>query len=493
MGRSRVCFCRAAVLLVIALVWVGVIPAAGQGTPGFPPGSPSTSSTVPFMGASASQPPGSPYGSDTVSLHSGMFRDLMPVIPNLEFGYTLSFGPEVRQGRAWGDYVLPIRLGTSHVAFGEVHGEYVTRGNRQALTPPQTPGFTTNVFASEDRIDLSFGGGYRTIINDSVMLGGNAFYDSSRLFGTWYASGGFGLETCAIMFTGAAFDLNFNWYGNLFTRGSFINAWRNQRGSFDVEAGYSQGVFENTLDLRLKTVGYSFDAGDRVWGWKVGGDLTTRDGMFAIKYEYGRDKLNDSYHSLTAQVNVGFQLENLLSGQSPISKPSPVFVNPRNLGRLLGLKVKRNWHQPSAVLAFNRVAKPTSQGGGRCSSFACDRTVAPFPLTFVGGTTYSALHTFTQFPVGSLTPDGIVCVRVTLANPAPAGLTISVAVIGADLFSSNQGDIVASGGETDLTIPLTYVAPQSLFVGNPYYLVITVYNGAFTANGITSACIGFNH
>jgi hypothetical protein len=53
---------------------------------------------------------------------------------------------------------------------------------------------------------------------------------------------------------------------------------------------------------------------------------------------------------------VGFQLENLLSGESPLTLPEPVFRSPRDLRRLLGLKVKRNWHQPAAVVVARSYA-----------------------------------------------------------------------------------------------------------------------------------------
>ncbi len=454
----------------------------------FPAAGLSTSSMAPMSGPSPLQPFGSPMGDDTVSINSGMFSDLMPAIPNLEFGYTYSFGPQVGQGRAWGDYLLPVETPTGGMVFGEVHGEFESLWTKPSVDIAQIAGFRTTAFKNKDRIDLSFGGGYRTIVNGNMMLGGNAFYDSSRIFKKWYSSGGFGLEMAVNTFTNAAFDLNFNYYGNLFTRGTFINAWRSQRGSFDFEAGYSQGLLDNSVDLRLKTVGYGFDVGQRIWGWKVGGDLTARNGVVAFHYEYGQDKLNDSYHEVGVQVNIGFQLENLLSGESPLTMPAPVFVNPRNLGRLLSQKVKRNWHQPSAVVASTQTPVP---------GLSFDRVVAPFALTYYSSpvAVYTALHPFTSpFPRASLTPTGIIHVTITLTNAAAAGQFISVAVIGADNVTSNQGYVVATGGETTLTIALTSVSPQSLFISaptDPSQITISVYP-PFTTDGIQSVGIQFN-
>jgi hypothetical protein len=146
-------------------------------------------------------------------------------------------------------------------------------------------------------------------------------------------------------------DLNFNWYGNLFNRDVLVNAFRNKGNSFDLEAGYSHALLDHTLDLRLKFAGYQFDAGNSVYGWRSGADLTTKNGMFSLRYEYGSDPLNGQYNTVGGFVNVGFQLDKLLSGKSPFTLPEPVFRSPRDLRRLLGLKVKRNWHQPKAVVA----------------------------------------------------------------------------------------------------------------------------------------------
>ena len=115
---------------------------------------------------------------------------------------------------------------------------------------------------TSNRVDLSFGGGYRTMLGANTLLGVNGFYDASRLFNKWYSSGGVGLEYAANVAGDDAIDLNFNWYGNLFNRDVLVNAFRNKGNSFDVEAGYSHALFDHALDLRLKLVGYQFDIGD---------------------------------------------------------------------------------------------------------------------------------------------------------------------------------------------------------------------------------------
>jgi hypothetical protein len=280
---------------------------------------------------------GFPRGNDGIPVSSGMLSPFLPKIPNLEFGFQYYFGNNVRTGRFSADYVLPVHLSLDSVAFGEAHAEGWGFWKRPSG-------------ASNNRIDLSFGGGYRTMLGDNTFVGVNGFYDTSRLFNRWYASGGMGVEFAANVGGDDAVDLNLNWYGNLFSRSGLVNAFRNKGNSFDVEAGYSHALFDQAMDLRLKVIGYQFDIGSPVRGWRGGADLTTRDGMFTLRYEHGSDPLNGRYDTVGGFVAVGFQLENLLSGASPFSLPEPVFTSPRDLRRLLGLKVKRNWSQPAAVV-----------------------------------------------------------------------------------------------------------------------------------------------
>ena len=51
----------------------------------------------------------------------------------------------------------------------------------------------------------------------------------------------------------------------------------------------------DAVDLRVKVGGYQYDIGDRVYGWRAGADLTTRDNVFSFRYEHGEDRINGSY------------------------------------------------------------------------------------------------------------------------------------------------------------------------------------------------------
>jgi hypothetical protein len=288
-------------------------------------------------------------GGDAIPVSSGMLTPFLPKIPNLEFGFLYSFGNNVRTGRFTADYVLPFKLSADSVLFGEAHAEGWDFWKRPDVSITTAAGFNTSTSPASNRVDLSFGGGYRTILGSNTLLGVNGFYDTSRLFNQWYSSGGVGLELAAKAAGDDAIDLNLNWYGNLFNRDVLVNAFRNKGNSFDIEAGYSHALFNQALDLRLKLVGYQFDVGAPIRGWRGGADLTTRDGMFTLRYEHGSDLINGDYNTVGGFVNVGFQLENLFSGESPFTMPEPVFRSPRNLSRMLSQKVKRNWAQPEAV------------------------------------------------------------------------------------------------------------------------------------------------
>jgi hypothetical protein len=273
--------------------------------------------------------------SNIIPLSSGMMGNLLPHIPNLQFGFQYFFGDKVRSGQANADYLLPVNIGNDAVVYGEAHGNYWDFGRKPAG-------------GASHRVDLSIGGGARKIYSNDLLLGINGFYDTSRLFNNWYSSGSVGLEMAANVGTSDAVDLNANWYGDLFSSNSILNAFRNKGGSYDLEAGYSHAMFNQAVDLRLKLAGYQFDTGNPVYGYVTGADLTTRDGMFTLRYEYGNDKINGSWNNIGGFVNVGFQMENIVKGESPFTAPEPIFKSPRNLRRMLTQKVKRDWNQSYA-------------------------------------------------------------------------------------------------------------------------------------------------
>jgi hypothetical protein len=360
-----------------------------------------------------------------------MLAPFLPKIPNLEVGFLYSFGKNVRTGRFTADYVLPFKLNADSVLFGEAHAEGWDFWKRPDVSITTPAGFTTTTSTANNRVDLSFGGGYRTMLGSNTFLGVNGFYDTSRLYNRWYSSGGVGLEFAATASGDDAIDLNFNWYGNLFNRDVLVNAFRNKGNSFDVEAGYSHALFNQALDLRLKLVGYQFDIGIPVRGWRTGADLTTRDGVFTVRYEYGSDRLNGQYNTIGGFVNVGFQLENLLSFESPFTMPEPVFKSPRDLRRLLGLKVKRNWHQPAAVvLARNShidLKKPFFQfvlvdkGGGPGTQFDQPTGVPLSAITWGGGSTAGAK----SYAVIIVDPDRTLPATISVAiTPTEGALNV---------------------------------------------------------------------
>src|SRR5271157_213002 len=310
------------------------------------------------LGLPGSSAPGA-GGSGSLYLSEEMLRGILPLIPNLQFGYLYDFGNNrVSSGRFTADYLLPFSLSPDSMIFGEAHTEFQDFWKTRSFN---------------NRVDMSFGGGYRTLLKCNTLLGVNGFYDTSRLGSTWYSSGSVGFQMAALIGSDAI-DLNFNWYGQLFNSNVILNAFRYGPSNYDFEAGYSHELWNGGPDLRLKMTGYKFDVGNSVYGWNTGAELKSRDGMFVLKYDVGHDKVNQTYQTVGGFVNVGFQLENLLKGESPFTMPEPIFKSPRSLRYMLTQKVKRDWHQPTAVVLLRN--SPIVSGAGK-----------PYFVVALGGST----------------------------------------------------------------------------------------------------------
>jgi hypothetical protein len=447
---------------------------------------------------------GCPKRDDPIPVSSGMVTPFLPRIPNLEFGFLYSFGRNVRTGRFTADYLLPINLSADSVLFGEAHAEgsdFWKRPNVSITTPT---GFTTSTSTANNRVDLSFGGGYRTMLGDNTFLGVNGFYDTSRLYNRWYSSGGVGLEAAYYVGGEDAVDLNFNWYGNLFNRDILINAFRNKGNSFDLEAGYSHALFDHSLDLRLKFAGYQFDVGNRVYGWRTGADLTTKNGMFTLRYEYGNDRINGQYNTVGGFLNLGFQMENILRGESPFTMPEPVFRSPRNLRRLLSQKVRRNWHQPTAVVQ-TRTGAFGLAGGPGCDRFLASITMAPIGL---GTGIYSSAPLYAPFPLfpyTSLDPTKFIVVELDYsfdATPPPVLRWLvgvySLPVPRVNVFGSLPVVMpLPPSNSGHLSFTLNTVGPQLAFTNppgqDPNQIYLQIQDAAGTTSlQITNVCIRFN-
>ena len=115
---------------------------------------------------SASNDCGCPRESSGIPVSSAMLAPILPKIPNLEFGFLYYFGNNVRTGRFTADYVLPLHLSADSVVFGEAHAEGWNFWKESSGT-------------ADNRIDLSFGGGYRTMFDDNTFVGVNGFYDTT--------------------------------------------------------------------------------------------------------------------------------------------------------------------------------------------------------------------------------------------------------------------------------------------------------------------------
>lgn len=329
------------------------------------------------------RPPNSvvvPRGSDSITISSGMFQNFLPKIPNLEFGYMYTFGTKIRAGTASVDYVLPLRLDGNSTVFGEAHGEFQSL----AIDEPWSMNSSTA---------LSFGGGVRRMIGRQGIIGLYSFFDTAKLSGHWYSSGSVGAELAALIGNQDAIDINFNWYGQALTHSFFSNSFGYTlatdpalfgTSNFDYSVGISHELYEGGPDFRLSVTGYKIDTGSDVQGYQAGAELKSRDGVFVLKYDVGHDHTNKTYQSIAAFLNMGFQLENLAYGKSPIVMPEPLFRSPRNIARLADEKAKRNWHhiaQQAITALFSArtsgAIDAATSGASGGSSQTCSSRVCP--------------------------------------------------------------------------------------------------------------------
>lgn len=258
-------------------------------------------------------------------------------VPNLQAGYVYYTGKDWRVGYFTLDYILPIRLGENSIVFGEAHSELQAFSTR---VPSQ----------ADDQAYLALGGGYRTILRKTTLIGVNCFYDAARFANQWLSSGGAGIEMALLLPGHDALDMNFNWYGDLSNEGPLVNESRDGLANFDLQVGYSHQLFDGGPDLRLYGTAYKFDDDGGVYGWQAGLELKSANGVVSAKCEAARDPVNGSYQTVGAFVNIGFQFENLLRGRNPFVMPVPLFNSPRNMNRLTD-KAKRHWrHTTHGVL-----------------------------------------------------------------------------------------------------------------------------------------------
>lgn len=294
--------------------------------------------------------------SATVPISSALFENMLPSIPNLQFGYFYSFGDYVKSGVFTGSYFVPIRLGPDDGLFAQA--------NIASQNYWKTP-----MGYSQGRFDLSVGGGYRLSWGDSVFAGVNGFYDGCRLFGKWYSSGGIGAELVGAVIGADTIEMNCNYYFGLFNGfGEVVEAFRKGPGNFDFEAGYRHRLFSDDHALRLRAAGYKFDTQTNCYGWRAGADLLTWDGACQMTYEAGHDRYNGMYQTVGAAINVPFQMENLFAGRNPFAtshasgydayshpgsvcsptkapcvKPAPIYLSSSNFSQLLSRQIRRNY------------------------------------------------------------------------------------------------------------------------------------------------------
>lgn len=276
----------------------------------------------PMLDLGPSNPLGLPRasGGDWFSFSSGMFDGIIPQIPNLSLGFYYGRPPHYYNLQRTttttlftADYFHPIRIGSSSVLLAEAHGDF-----ENLLGTLQGEQY--------NRLDLDFLAAYRRLFGNTLMLGAYVAWDFTRFHGEWRPTGGMGLEMVARGPGRSVTDLTFNYYGTLFPGYTWFNDVKEGRGNFELEAGYTQPIFDRALALRLDFRAYRFDLGDMfIDGWGTGAEFATRNGLFTVTCDYAHDRINDPHFLVGGTFNVGLQLENLLRLESPFVMPEPIY------------------------------------------------------------------------------------------------------------------------------------------------------------------------
>jgi hypothetical protein len=164
-------------------------------------------------------------------------------------------------------------------------------------------------------------------------------------------------------------------------------------------------------------------------------------------------------------VKIGLQLDNLARGENPFSAPEPVFKSPRNLANQLVQSVKRDWHQPSAVvIAKSSTSTSGVPGGCNTTRFIND----PFSL-ITGLPAFTGTHAFaTPVPYTCLSPTGTIKVSFHYDfGVTPAFISFAPAVFNNTFLVLNSGLLtilapVSPSG--DVSITLTTGGGQNAFI-----------------------------
>lgn len=268
-----------------------------------------------------------------------------------------------------------------------------------------------------------------------------------------FSSGSLGIEMAKELRNNDAIDLNFNWYGQLFNSPDVISTFSHGPSNFDFQLGYSHELWDGGPDLRLNSTGYKFQTNSDIYGYYGGAELKSRDGMFALKYYVGNDKINKTYQIIGGFINIGFRLDKLISGENPVSMPEPIFKSPRNLRRMITEKVKRDWEQ-SYVPGMAAITS-ASLSGGLCrtvedASWYVSTQPAPF----------------TSVPWSQLDPNLFVHVTLTYINTySTTHLPVKVSV-GSYYSGSVQSPDFSASDQEPHTVTLQLCGSQRIFKDN---------------------------
>jgi hypothetical protein len=270
------------------------------------------------------------FENPLVEATASILQDTQPLFPNQRSGLLHRENTRTSLYSWTGDYIMPVRITRRIVLFGEFHAE----ANEVCFK------FGGN---STYYQKYAGGAGIRYIVNNETFLGLNFFRDTQeevRGISAALSSYGWGAEFVTITPGNGAAELIFNNHANLLVEPKY------QPNVQTLEIAYNNPLLDNRLDVRLKAVGYQyFQSADRSREFRIGVDITTGNGLFTLRYDYGQTVTNvkEPFNVIAGYVNVGLKLENILYLKNPFTYPEPIFNGiARNMRRLLTRPVERD-------------------------------------------------------------------------------------------------------------------------------------------------------
>jgi len=223
--------------------------------------------------------------------------------------------------------------------------------------PDKSIFFTPRVCLTGKKESFSLGAGVRQLITSEMMIGFHTFYDWNRPRrpgGEFLREAGVGVEFSSLPGHFSDLTVSANTYFPVNSREEILNNGvslfkESLPGGVDAKISLLLPPVISWLDLRLdasthRYVGYS----SNLSGYRTALSVNSRDGMFNMTLEQGKDSRWGSNYGITAGIRLAFDWNALIYAKNPFSAPyrySETRYN-RKLRNSLFTRVNRKYDLP---------------------------------------------------------------------------------------------------------------------------------------------------